>query len=185
MTDLLQEVDDMMRQEKLAKLWREHGNFIIGVILAIILATALVSAYKSWNSHVRQSQTTALMEALEKPDFAENAPEALKDLRPGLKSIGLLNAAGKALKDKKPEEAAALFKTVAEDSSTPGDLADFALIMEMRLAKPAEQAAFLPKLEKIAGSSSSPWRFHAATEAAVLKASAQDYQGARALLLPM
>ncbi|MCD8562794.1 MAG: hypothetical protein LRY54_01755 [Alphaproteobacteria bacterium] len=48
MTDLLQEVDDMMRQEKLAKLWREHGNFIIGVILAIILATALVSAYKSW-----------------------------------------------------------------------------------------------------------------------------------------
>ncbi|MCD8562795.1 MAG: hypothetical protein LRY54_01760 [Alphaproteobacteria bacterium] len=134
---------------------------------------------------MRQSQTTALMEALEKPDFAENAPEALKDLRPGLKSIGLLNAAGKALKDKKPEEAAALFKTVAEDSSTPGDLADFALIMEMRLAKPAEQAAFLPKLEKIAGSSSSPWRFHAATEAAVLKASAQDYQGARALLLPM
>jgi hypothetical protein len=183
MTDLLQEVDDMMRQEKLAKIWHDHGNFIIGAVLAIILATGLFSAYKSWNYHVRTAQTAALMEAMEKPDFAAHVQDSIKDLRSGIKAVALLNAAGAALKDKKTYEALALFKTVTEDSSTPAELSGFALVMETRLAKPEGRAALLGKLEEVATSSSNPWRFHAALEAAVLKASAQDYTGARETLM--
>lgn len=183
MTDLLQEVDDMMRQEKLAKLWREHGNFIIGAMVAVIIGTGVFSGVKSWNQHERTTQTQTLMEAMEKPDFAAHVQDVVKDLNPGLKTVALLNAAGTALKDKKSAEALALFKGVAEDARAPADLSGFALLMQTRLSKPEERPALLARLEALSASDASPWRFHAALEAAALKASTQDFTGARKLLL--
>ncbi|MCD8498265.1 MAG: hypothetical protein LRZ85_09500 [Alphaproteobacteria bacterium] len=179
MTDLLQEVDDMMRQERLAKIWHNHGNFIIGAIVAIILATAAFSGIKSWNAHVRTQQTEKLMAALDENNFTEKAPEIAADLRPGLKTVALLTAAGKHLEEEKPEEALILFKQIAGDKSTPRDLAGFAVIMEARLNKnEGNKQDILAALENIYRSSASPWRFHAALEAAVLKASADNYAGA-------
>lgn len=182
MTDLLQEVDDMMRRERMEKLWNEHGNFIIGAVVTIILATAIFSGLKSWNSHVRMTQTQILMNALENDNFAANASEIASTLRPGLKAITLLNAAGAKLSDKKPEEALALLKSVAEDGGTPDDLRGLAVVMQARLVKPEEHKAVLEALTEIYKSSSNPWRFHAALEAAVLKAGGEDYKTAREIL---
>lgn len=182
MTDLLQEVDDMMRQERMAKLWNEHGNFIIGCIVAVIVATGVFSALKSWNTHVRTTQTATLMSALEGDDFAAKAPEIVKDLRPGLKAVALLNAAALKIKDGKTDEAAALFQNILDEGSTPDDLRGLAVIMKARLAKAQDAPKNLPSLLELTQEKSSPWRFHAALDAALLKAAAQDYEGARGLL---
>ena len=48
MTDLFAEVDEALRQERVAKLWQEYGRYLIGFIATLILLTALISAYKSW-----------------------------------------------------------------------------------------------------------------------------------------
>lgn len=183
MTDLLQEVDDMMRRERMEKLWNEHGNFIIGAVVSIILATAIFSGIKSWNTHVRMAQTETLMAALDSDDFSTKASEIADGFRPGLKAVTLLNAAGVKLKDKKPAEALALLKSVSEDTGAPDDLRGLAIVMQARLVKPEAHEAILESLADIYGSSSNPWRFHAALEAAVLKASTQDYKAAREVLL--
>lgn len=182
MTDLLQEVDDMIRRERLEKIWHEHGNFIIGALVALILGTALFSAYKSWNAHVRVAQTQELMAAMEAPGFAAQAPEIAQDLRPGLKAVALLNAAAALLKDGKNEEALALFSQITQEGKAPADLAGYALIMQTRLSPAEARAALAGRLETEA-SSKSPWRFHAAMEAAVLKAAAGDYEAARKNLM--
>lgn len=183
MSDLLQEVDDMMRRERMERLWKEHGNFIIGGVVTIILATAVFSGIKSWNAHVRQSQTESLITALEDKDFTTKAQELAGEYGPGLKAITLLNAAAKQIQDGKKDEALALLKAASEDSGAPDDLAGLAVITASRLAPADQQGDYADKLEAVAKNSASPWAYHAAIEVAVMKAAKGDYKAAREHLL--
>ena len=58
MTDIFEEVDDALRQEKLQKIWDEYKNTIIASIVILIASTGLTSGYKTWN-HSRNANETA------------------------------------------------------------------------------------------------------------------------------
>ena len=133
MSDLLEEVDEMMRQERMMALWQEHGKTFIGAIAAIIIGTAMVSGYKSWDQSVRHKGTTQLVSLLESPDFPANIKDAELKIRPGLKGIALLSAAGGFAAEDKTDEALELFEKAANDSSIPDDLKDLAIISAVRL----------------------------------------------------
>jgi hypothetical protein len=51
MSDILREVDEAMRVEKMTRLWAEHGNTVIAAIVALILGTALSSGWNAWQHH--------------------------------------------------------------------------------------------------------------------------------------
>lgn len=177
MSDLLQEVDEIMRQERLEKFWHENGNFIIGLIAFVILATAAWSGYQVWAQHQRTTQTAALIEALENDAVAETAPEITGDL----KAVALLTAAGEALDEGDQDLARTYYNQVKEKAS--GDLRGLGVIMSARLAQQDQKADYLPDLQRLAGEHSSPWRYHAFIEAAVIEASVnQDYETARTYL---
>ena len=96
MVDILEEADEALKREKMEKLWQRHGGSIITVMVAIIVATGANAGWKSWSQSVNGKQTDILLAAAEEDDMAGALAKAGQDLRPGLRGVALMTAAGSA-----------------------------------------------------------------------------------------
>ena len=56
MSDFLRELEEDIQEEKILNLWRKYGNYVIGLALAIIIATA---GYTLWQYLKQRSQLQA------------------------------------------------------------------------------------------------------------------------------
>ncbi len=191
MSDVFAELDEVMRQEKLAKFWRENGGAIIFFVVMTILTTAGISAYKAWDSKVRRTQTEALLAVMDDPAFPANLDLEALNLRGGLDAIGTLQAAGVYMKEGKPELAAPLYAKLAEDKSAPQQFRELGALMNAKLGAQDVQAGeelekIYSALSAIAGNDKSPWRYHARIDMAVLLANKeQKFEEARQQLTPV
>lgn len=182
MADVFAELDEVMRQDRAERFWKENGRTLIVAVLLSILLTAAISGYRSWNTHVQEKQTDALLSALDVDAPAEGLIKASEDLRPGLRGIALLNAGSAYLKDDKKEEALKAYSQAAEDKSIPADLRDLAVLMEVNLtaATAENKNDLLEKLKSVSGNEKSPWRYHAhLLSASIFAHTAQDYKAAQ------
>lgn len=186
--NLLLEVDEAMRWERLEKLWKNHGNHILAAILFIILATAAYSGYNAWNDHVKINNTEQLMSLLQDSAFPDNiTPETLK-LHGPLRGTILIQGAAAYLKQNKAKESLALLEQASADRSGPADIRDLATLMRARLlanqkAADADLKNLQRDLEAVTDNNNSPWRAYAALEAASLAANIDhDYPKARGFL---
>jgi hypothetical protein len=185
MSNLLLEVDEAMRWERMEKLWKEYGKFVIAFIVATILATAIASAWKSWSEHSRAKDTEHLTTLLTAENFPENlTPENLK-MRASLRGIALVNAGAHDLETGKTETALKFYSQAADDSSIPDDIRHLALLMKARMinadAKSQENPAAL--LQPVIEDKKSPWQPYALMEAAAIAANRDhDLKTARAHL---
>jgi hypothetical protein len=124
MDNLLLEVDEAMRWERIEKLWRAYGNYVLAFIGLTILATAIVSGWTAWNDHVKTKDTQAFVALLQDKNFPENVkPESLK-MRPSLKGMAMIDAGAELLAKGKSAEAAALFTKTSQDHSIPAEVRD-------------------------------------------------------------
>lgn len=180
MSDIFQEVDEMMKQERVEKFWKENGTWIIAFIALTILGTAAISGYKHWNTNVQEEQTAALIAMFDQPDFPAGVAEQAQDLRPSLRGIALLGAAQHALNAGNNESALAFYQTAAQDKSMPDDFRGMAQIMTARLDQDLSAGEKLDLLKDVFDDGKSPWRFHARLEAALVEAhDNNNYAGAR------
>lgn len=185
MSDLLQEVDEIMRRERMAALWKDYGGYLIAFIIATIIMTGIISGYKSWNLRVQEEQTATLMTLQASADYPQNILVAENlDLRPGLRGIALISAAGKLIDLDRSEDAKALYGRAAADEKIPNDLRALAVLMQIRLSDdaqtPEEAEKHLAQLASIWNDKKSPWAAHARIEAAIITAHALgNYAGAR------
>lgn len=187
MADLFREVDEAMRQDRIAKFWKENATYIIAFILGTIVLTAAISGYKAWDSGVRKKQTQALIALQDARDYPDNITgEAVSGLRPGLRGLALMDAAGKHVERKKTAEALRLYESVAADPEIPGDLRHLATLMNVRLLlndDAADSGALIARLEPLWTDPESPWAAHARLEAAAIVANRlNDPDAARAHL---
>lgn len=186
MSDLLHDVDEMMRQERLMNIWNRHGNAIIGGILALILAVGLNQGYQTWFKMHAEKQTATLL-------AAQNSADDLVKLADGKSGnaavMARIMAAQKRLEAKKKDEAAALYLAARNDAGADKDLRDLATLLWGRSVmtddkvKPEDiRAAFEPLMRD----EGQPFYWAARLEAAVIAADRQnDLQGAIDLLDPM
>ncbi len=180
MSDIFQEVDEIMKQERMEKFWKENGTWIIAFIVLTILGTAAISGYKYWNAGVQEKQTATLIAMFDKPDFPAGVAEQSQDLRPGLRGLALLSAANHEMEAGNTDSALDFYKTAAEDSALPDDFRGMAQIMTARLDQNLNAAEKLTMLKDVFDDGDSPWRFHAQLEAALVEAhDNQDYAAAR------
>ncbi len=93
MSDLLRELEEDIKEEKILNLWRKYGNYLIGLALTIILATA---GYTLWQYFYHKSQ---------------------------LRMHGVFSSAVKLYNDGKKEEALKAFQGIAQESDGYGKLA--------------------------------------------------------------
>lgn len=180
MADIFREVDEMMKQERLERFWKANRLWIIAFIVLSIAGTAGVSIYKRWDNSVKEEQTSILLKASEKPDFPAGLADIAKDFRPALRGIAYLGAAQSEYEKENQASALEFYKLAAQDKAIPAEYRDMALLMQTRLDSELPADDKLAKLGSISGNSKSPWRYHAALEAAVVLAhEKQDYAAAR------
>jgi hypothetical protein len=185
MSNLLLEIDEAMRRERMEKLWKQYGSYLVGFIVLVVLATGIYSGWRSWNESVRIKDTEYLFSLLDDAKFPDNIkPEALK-MRAPLRGVALMNAAGEYLQSGKPAEALKLFEQTGKDKSIPSEIRHLALLMQARLVATDAKSQADPEeiLQPVLKDTKSPWQPYALLEAAAFSANrGNDYTQARSYL---
>ncbi len=174
MSDILREVDEAMRVEKMTRLWAEHGNTVIAAIVALILGTALSSGWNAWQHHQHLKSTSALLESLQTDSPLASLETLGKAEKGNAKAFSLLTAAAIALDEKSPDQAIALYKTLAADSSVSSVFRHLALVQKVAIELDGKtetsSAQMLADLAPIIKDKTSPWQARALLLSALVKA---------------
>lgn len=160
MSDVMREIEDDMRQQRLQTFWIENRAWIVGgVILAIVMTAAL----SFWRQHTldRNAQATyALFQAMNKADEAALAKLAEEGAGAHGGMAGLL-AAGLLAQKGDSEAAAKLYDKVATTRGLESVYRDLAALLaagqRLDTGNPAELHAALKPLT----ADKSVWRFSA------------------------
>ena len=184
MSDLLAEVDEAMRQEKLEKFWHENKSLIITFIVATILSTAAISGYRTWDANTKAAQTAELIALQDASDYPSNIIDSDLEFRAPIRGIALLSAAGQFMEQDKPQEAQKLYARLAGDSKIPDQFRHLGILMNARLnqttGKDLQTGDILAALHPVLNGKS-PWKAHAQIDAAIIEAE-QNPQKALELL---
>jgi hypothetical protein len=65
MSDIFREVDEELRRDQFARLWKRYGTAIIAVAVAIVAATAGVVAWNNWRQANAEAETARLVAAFQ------------------------------------------------------------------------------------------------------------------------
>lgn len=193
MSEILRDLDEMMRAERMARMWRTHGRMIIFVIIVLVVGTAAQAAWKSYNSRIAREQTGKILSAAASEDPNQALVKLSKDLKGNGRAIATFEAA-RAFKEKGHyAEAIALYRDLLNEKRMAPELRDLAIIemvsleidhgSEASAAPDQKPSALLGELEPILKSEKSgtpsAWLPRAILLAAVIKANLQgDNQGA-------
>jgi len=186
MSDIFAEVDEVMRQERMKKIWDDYGRFIIGFLVGIILLTAAVSFYHSWDHAQKEEQTRKLNVLLEAENFPQNVTLETLDLKGDVKAMALMGTAAALLDQDEAnrEKALSFYEEIIADNAVSERVNGLARLMLARLNAADNTDQSIATLEELYNNEDSIWRYHAALELAVLQADykqdyakAQDYLG--------
>ena len=166
MSDVFQEVDEELRRDKAAELWKRYGNYVVGAAVALVVGTAGYVAWRDYNHRQAVAHSTAFFDATlsagADPGKAIPALDTLaRETSGGYAALARLREAALQASGGKRDEAAATYRSVAEDGAAPVELRDLARLLASLQSADKTSAADLEKqLEALRGSSS-PWRFSA------------------------
>lgn len=135
MTDIFQEVDEEIRKERYARLWKRYGAWVIGAAVALVLA---VAGYQGWQAYQRDRAETAARAYADAMDKLES--QGAEAARPALSKLADPSGAGyaliaaqrlAALQAAAGERAAAIatWTQVAQNDAAPRGLRDAATIL--------------------------------------------------------
>lgn len=174
MSDILREVDEAMRVEKMTKLWAEHGNTVIAAIVALILGTALSSGWNAWQHHQNLQSTAALLDSLQTESPLASLETLGKKEKGNAKAFSLLAAAAMALDEKSPDKAVALYKTLAADAGVSDVFRHLALVQKVAIeldgTTEISSSEMLSDLAPVLKDKTSPWQARALLLSALVKA---------------
>jgi len=183
MSDIFEEVDEEVRRDKAAKLWKKYQNLVYGAVALIVLATAGYRFYEDRKLAAEQAAGAAFEQALAldrdgKHAEAEAAMAKIAAEAPrGYQTLArLAEAAVKAKTD--TDGALAAYAALAADSSIGPLFYDAARLRAALLRLDAGQVdAAKPTLEALAAPDS-PYRATARLALGVIALNAADYDAA-------
>ena len=128
------EVDEELRQEKLAAMWKKYRFLIFGCVIGVIAATISVEWYQAWKQKISTAESdqleSALISAVKGEE--EQALSVLTTLgengKTGYRYIAQMEKAGLLLKQKKNKEANMILKALSQDTKAPKAIRDVALV---------------------------------------------------------
>lgn len=179
MSELLAEVDEAIKRERLENIWKKYGNFVLFAILALIIGTGVYSGYSGWKSSKDKEQTDTLIQAETLNDPAKLV-ESTDKLDPGLAAIAKIRAASAYITRNEPQSAAPLYAAVAGDAKAPKEFRDLAAFMQAQMDAKGNPDIALAAFETQAADIKNPYRFHAHFESALILGHVkQDFAAAR------
>lgn len=122
MSDIFREVEEDVRRERFAKLWKAYGNYAIA---ALVLLFAGIAGWQVWQRHDQQerekvSDAFVAAQRISNPQTAAGAFVDLTRTAPkGYATVARLAEAGAMLVSGQRGEAIDLYKQIAKDDSGP------------------------------------------------------------------
>lgn len=189
--DIFQEVDEDLRRDRAAALWRRYGAYVIGVAVALVLGTAAWSGWQYYRTNQRLAAgdrfTQAMLQANQgQADEAATGFAAVASDGPAGYAV-MARMQGAVLKVRAGDQAgaAANYEGVAADADAPEVYRRAALLLSVMLqADSGDPATLSSRLDPLAADDS-PWRYSARELQAVLALRAGEPARARALLEPL
>jgi hypothetical protein len=166
--DVFDEVSEDLRRERALKLWKKYAPLLIGLAVALVLATA---GYVMWQDYSRKRvEADALRFAEAASIGASDAARATVELRAlardgqaGYAALARLKMAALAASGDNAADAIALYRAIAADAKFDAHLRDaanlVAALLSLDTASPGDAMQAVQGLQTPAG----PWR-HAARE---------------------
>lgn len=182
--ELIHEVEESLKQERIHRLWQEYGPYLISGVALAVLFTALISGWRAWQTKVNTANTGILVQAMSSEDVPAALARVEGSLQPGQRAVAYLSHAGILLNEGRTDEALAVLRQAAADTSLPAPYGDLARLQAVRLAWGQEHdreqaAAMLASLQPLLADRDSPWHWHARLQAAlILGQDMQDYSQA-------
>ncbi len=178
----LREIDEELRQEHYAKLWKKYGNYIIGAALIIIVGVGGYQGWRSYDLNARMADGELYFNAMrlasgDNPQAAAQAfSEIVLEAGGGYALLARFQRAAALAKSGDADRAAALYGRLAGDSGIDPVYRDLALVLgvllEMDLGDPAELSRRIAPLT----AEDNPWR-HSVREISALLAERSGDRG--------
>ncbi len=187
MADVIIEVDEAMKQERMEKLWKDYGGLLISFLIMVVLATAANSGYHAWIKHRDYKQTNLYIDALKQENpSADDLLALLPKMTPSMKSVVNMRAAGIALENGNNDKALSIYQNIEADTAQKVDspmLSALAKYMVTGLDKSMSSEDKVMRYETLASDVNNPWRYNALLDAALLEAAQnKNYAKARTYL---
>ncbi len=166
MADIFREVDEELRREGLAKLWKRYGSLVTGAAVLVVVATA---GYVGWQHYaesqrLRRGEAYSQAVALSGQANATQADAALADLARKEDGYGVLarfRQAGLKVDAGDKEGAVAIYDAIAADAAVDGPFRDAALILAaLNSLDTADPASLIARLEPLTAAAN-PWHYSA------------------------
>lgn len=169
MADIFQEVDEDVRRDRFAELWKRYGVFFLAACVAVVVATAAWVGYREWRESKRLDLAERYRAAAElaqknQPAQAADAFGALaQDASGGYAVLARLRLGAMQAEAGDRAAASATYDRLASDAGVEKIYRDLAtLLAAMLMADEAPGAEIDRRLEPVLGADN-PWR-HSARE---------------------
>ncbi len=174
-TDLVREVEEELRRERLEKLWQQYGAIILAVALAIIVGVAGYKGWLQWQSRQAATAGTAFDVAVRQASEGK-AEEASKlfagmaaDAPGGYRVLARLRLAAEAATAGRSAEAVATYDAVAADGAVDEVLRGYAKIAAAALLVDKVDSTGMQNRLNNLDVADGPWR-HSARELLAISA---------------
>ncbi len=169
MSEFLRDVDEALKQDRMIKLWNDYGGYLITIIMAIIVFTALYSGYDYWVRQQKIADTKEVMATLNSDDFPANVSPETLNVDGNIAALTMLTAANQYETLQRPDDAKTLYESVSQNKSISSELRSVAQIALARLDGDNAQ-----ELQNVINASNSPWRFLAKLHLAGLETTSKE-----------
>ncbi|MCP4330038.1 MAG: tetratricopeptide repeat protein [Alphaproteobacteria bacterium] len=188
MADIFQEVDEDLRHERYAKLWKKYGGIAIGIAVFVVLAIAVSTGWRQYQISQGEAAGEAFavaLDAFEQGDdgtaataFAELAESA----GDGYAVLARLQEAEARARAGDTETSVAILERVADDPSTDPIFRDLTvLLLALNTLDSGDPVALTARLQPLTAETS-PWRYSAQELIALLAIRTGETGRARDLL---
>ncbi|OUS18422.1 hypothetical protein A9Q97_01055 [Rhodospirillales bacterium 47_12_T64] len=185
MADIFQEIEEDLKRERVEVLWKKYGNWVIGAAVAIVLATAGIKGWGSYQQSVQSEKSETFAAAFElseagKTDEAQTKLESLSSEDDGYGTLARFEQA-RMLSDKGDTSAAVkIWDDIAKSDPPIQKLKDVAsLLAAMHLVEDGDITDVKQRLASLSVAGA-PFRFSALELQALVALREGDNAAARA-----
>ncbi|WP_316977798.1 tetratricopeptide repeat protein [Shumkonia mesophila] len=182
---LLREIDDELRHEKYAKLWKKYGNYVVAFAVLLVVGVAGYQGWRGWDLKTRTEQSDRFLAALDlrADGNPEAARKALADLAgdagKGYATLARFQEAALLESQGDRKGAVAAYGALSNDGAVPESFRQMAVILGALLELDTADPAALTERVAPLTAAGNPWRFTALEVTALLAVRASNVDKAR------
>ena len=184
---LFKEIDEELRHENYAKLWKRYGKYLVGIVFLFVASVAIYQGWEKYDENRRSEDSTLYAKAIRaitqnKIDEASVALTRLaEDGTKGYSTLARLNQAGMQVRLGDLRGGATAYLSIANDLKVDVIFRDLALVLsamnDINNGDPKELTNRVQRLTV----SSNPWRHTAKELSAIMAQKSGDQKRAKKL----